>query len=91
MSAYDWDELDEVEAQRKRFETEQFNKAQGYKRLFVDNPDGQKFVEEQMQLVTMSIPGPNASEREVGMADGRRLLMKEIFDQIALASGGKHE
>lgn len=89
MSAYDWDELDAIEDQKKRMEAATHLRRQAYVHVFANDTMGQKILTEWVQeYCTGNPPGPNASEREVGMADGKRQLVKMILDQI---SGGKDE
>lgn len=87
--AYDWDELDAIDDQRKRMQAAQELRAQAYQHVFANDKMGQKILTEWIQdYCTGNPPGPNASEREVGMMDGKRQLVKMILDQI---SGGKDE
>ena len=88
--SYDWDELDEIEAQRKALEAAAFERAKSYHHLFTQDPVGQKILAEWVnEYCTGNPPGPNASEREVGMMDGKRQLVKMIIDQITIATGGR--
>ena len=88
--SYDWDELDEIEAQRKSLEAAAFERAKSYHHLFAQDPVGQKILAEWVnEYCTGNPPGPNASEREVGMMDGKRQLVKLIIDQITIATGGR--
>lgn len=87
---YDWEDLDDIEKQRKNLEAQSFERAKGYHHLFAQDPIGQKILTEWVnEYCTGSVPSPNASEREVGMMDGKRQLVKLILDQITIASGGR--
>ena len=88
--SFDWDELDDIEAQRKTLEAAAFERAKGYHHLFVQDVIGQKILAEWVnEYCTGNPPGPNASEREVGMMDGKRQMVKMIIDQITVATGGR--
>jgi len=88
--SYDWDELDEIEAQRKSLEAAAFERSKSYHHLFAQDTVGQKILAEWVnEYCTGNPPGPNASEREVGMMDGKRQLVKMIIDQITIATGGR--
>lgn len=87
--AYDWDELDAVEEQKRNIQAAQLQRASAYHHIFVQDPLGQKILAEWVnEYCTGNPPSPNASEREVGMMDGKRQLVKLILDQITLSSGG---
>lgn len=86
--AYDWDEVDQVEKANKEVHAAQRIRAQAYHHIFVQDPLGQKILSEWVtSYCTGSPPSHNASERECGMADGKRELVKLILDQITKANG----
>lgn len=85
---YNWDELDETEKQQREAEAAHRIRAQAYHHIFVQDPLGQKILAEWVNdYCTGHPPSPSASEREVGMVDGKRQLVKLILDQITIATG----
>lgn len=89
---YDWDELDELEKQRVNMQAAAQQRATAYHHIFAQDALGQKILAEWVQeYCTGNPPGPNASEREVGMMDGKRQMVKMILDQITIATGGNNE
>lgn len=86
--AYDWDENDAVEKASREIESAQRIRAAAYHHLFAQDPMGQKILAEWVNAYcTGSPPSGNASEREVGMMDGKRELVKMILDQIVKVTG----
>ena len=86
---YDWDELDAIEENRKEIEAARHVRAKAYYHVFAQDKEGQKILTEWVnEYCTGNPPGANASEREVGMAEGKRQLIKMILDQITIATGG---
>ena len=87
---YDWDELDDIDTQRKVMEAAAHERAKAYHHVFAQDPLGQKILSEWVQeYCTGTVPSATATEREVGMMDGKRQLIKMILDQITIASGGR--
>jgi len=86
--AYDWDELDQVDKANKEIRAAQRIRSQAYHHVFAQDPLGQKILAEWVNAYcTGSPPSPGASERECGMADGKREIVKLILDQITKANG----
>ena len=87
---FDWDHTDTIEQQQKEILAAAHRKAQAYHHIFAQDPLGQKILSEWVQeYCTGNPPGPNATEREVGMMDGKRQLVKMILDQITIATGDR--
>lgn len=85
---YNWDELDEIRQQMREAEAAQHRRATAYHHIFAQDPLGQKILAEWVNdYCTGHPPSPNASEREVGMMDGKRQLVKLILDQITIVTG----
>lgn len=90
--AYNWDELDAVDQSKQELEAARHRKAQAYHHVFAQDPMGQKILQEWVtDYCTGHPPGPNATEREVGLMDGKRQLVKMILDQITIAIGETNE
>ena len=86
--AYDWEEVDQVNKANKEIQAAQRIRAQAFHHVFAQDPMGQKILAEWVNAYcTGSPPPPSASEREVGMADGKRQIVKLILDQIMKANG----
>lgn len=63
-------------------------RASAYHRVFAQNKDGNKILGEWIEFYcTGQPPSPNASEREVGMMDGKREMVSMILKQIAKGEG----
>lgn len=63
-------------------------RASAYHRVFAQNKDGNKILAEWIELYcTGQPPSQNASEREVGMMDGKREIVSMILKQIAKGEG----
>lgn len=91
--AYNWVEVDAVEEQKKAIQAAQHQRSQAYYHVFANDPMGQKILSEWVtEYCTGQPPSVSASEREVGMMDGKRQLVKMILDQITIATGdNNHE
>jgi hypothetical protein len=86
--AYDWEDLDQVDQANKQIRAAQRIRAQAYHHVFVQDPLGAKILAEWVNsYCTGSPPLASASERECGMADGKREIVKLILDQIVKANG----
>ncbi len=85
---YDWDELDAIEEQKEKIQSAQHIRATAYSHVFAQDPLGQKILAEWVNdYCTGNPPSASASEREVGMMDGKRQLVRMILDQIVIATG----
>lgn len=90
--AYDWDSVDAVSEQQKEMQAAQHRKAQAYSHVFAHDSMGAKILQEWVtNYCTGEPPSTNASEREVGMMDGKRQIVKMILDQIVIANGENNE
>lgn len=89
--AYNYDFDGELDKARKDNEAARHIRASAYHHVFAQDAMGQKILTEWVtSFCTGSPPPPSASEREVGMMDGKRELVKLILDQISIVTGEEH-
>ena len=82
------DELDEINDLAKAHKEQVHATAAIYHKGFVENPAGAKILEQWINAHCLSEPpSPDATQRECGMADGKRALVREIINQIQIITG----
>jgi hypothetical protein len=87
-STLSWEFTEGVEEAQKEAESQQHIRASAYHHVFANDAMGQKILTEWVQTYcTGVVPSANASEREVGMMDGKRELVNMILQQISKIAG----
>lgn len=83
---------EEAESIKDKMHEAKQQRATAYHDTFVKNPAGAKILAEWINLYCMGgVPGTNATQREVGMRDGKQELIKTIVTQINNATGEKND
>lgn len=71
-------------------EAESSNRAATYHRAFVQNKAGKEVLDNWVRMYCMTpIAKPDATLFQAGIAEGRRLIIREILDHIAFVEGKK--
>lgn len=82
---------DETEEAQSKINEAKLIRAKAYHHTFT-TADGQKVLEEWVtRFCTGVVPDGNATARECAMRDGKQALIKEILDQIAIATNNYGE
>lgn len=86
MDEYDWLDDEATEKTEKEITEARIRRATAYHNTFGEG-DGRKILEEWIQrFCTGAVPGAGASVRECAMRDGKQEMVKEILDQLTLAT-----
>ena len=85
----DWLGEDTADKLSAEYREVRLNRAKAYHNVFAEG-DGNRILTEWIQrFATGNVPDANASMREVGMRDGKQQLIREILDQLAIATNGE--